>query len=444
MHPNPFRALEEPDNDERDHSTSTASYVPDQREFPVASVEASNEVKKTKMHRIQRKPQEARRRELHELKQTVKYIMSDEKPLRNDAETSSPPPPPVASDQERVSRRPGRKVRFAPRDDCDCCDGDHAEANKPQFIPLEWTEEERQQQQQHRGLEELIRARPKPVYKEENLEGVKMIPPVPVGAPRSVARPFLTLGEFVKQYGADVLDKKRTPAKAGSSADSPLAADEPGGADYKHDDNPRVGTGETHQSAKDEDLDLLGSRDGVYTFKNVFGSASIATPSGMEIDASQLFILREKRGALNPVGEPQWEKLTLTVDSGASDTVVPPSVCPAAKLLTTGEKFGIEYEIADGSTVENMGEKHCLMKSQEKGDDAGWEMKFQVVDVSKALLSVHKVCEQGHAVLFTNAPSGSAILVNGDSKSRIPIRHTGGTYELDVWVKPGQGFGRPR
>ena len=59
------------------------------------------------------------------------------------------------------------------------------------------------------------------------------------------------------------------------------------------------------------------------------------------------------------------------------------------------------------------------MKIQEGETDANMEMKFQVVDVSKALLSVHRVCEQGHAVLFTNQPGGSAILVGGDVRNRI-------------------------
>ena len=83
-------------------------------------------------------------------------------------------------------------------------------------------------------------------------------------------------------------------------------------------------------------------------------------------------------------------------------------------------------------------------KTKEGEAEASMEMKFQVVDVSKALLSVHRVCEQGHDVLFTQRPEGSAILVGGDPNARIPIRHSGGTYELDVWVKPGQGFGRQR
>ena len=83
-----------------------------------------------------------------------------------------------------------------------------------------------------------------------------------------------------------------------------------------------------------------------------FGTAAkIITKDGREVDDGDLFFMKEKRGVLSAVGEPDWEKVTLTVDSGASDTVVPPTVCRAAKLVK-GDKFGIEYEIADGETIE--------------------------------------------------------------------------------------------
>ena len=157
-----------------------------------------------------------------------------------------------------------------------------------------------------------------------------------------------------------------------------------------------------------------------------------------------MFFLAEKKGVLNAIS-PAWEKLTLAVDSGASDTVVPPSVCSSVPLVR-GAKFGIEYEIADGNTVENLGERLCLMKTSENAttDADAFEMQFQVVDVSKALMSVHRVCYQGHDVFFSNGTRGSAILVGGDVRNRIPLRHVGGTYELDVWVKPNPDFTRQR
>ena len=80
------------------------------------------------------------------------------------------------------------------------------------------------------------------------------------------------------------------------------------------------------------------------------------------------------------------------------------------------------------------------MKTKEDEAEARMEFNRQVVDVSDALLSVHQVCEQGHDVLFTKRPDGSAILVGGFFNARIPIRHSRGTYELDVWVKPAKAF----
>ena len=72
------------------------------------------------------------------------------------------------------------------------------------------------------------------------------------------------------------------------------------------------------------------------------------------------------------------------------------------------------------------------------------EMQFQVVDVSKALMSVHRVCEQGHDVLFSNRNRGSAIVTGGDVRNKIPHRHVGATYQVDVWVKPNPDFIRQR
>ena len=74
-------------------------------------------------------------------------------------------------------------------------------------------------------------------------------------------------------------------------------------------------------------------------------------------------------------------------------------------------------------------------------DTSAMEMTFQVVDVSKALLSVAKICKQGHACLFEKHRGG--ILIDGDPSNRIEFRMNGDTYELDVWVRPDEGFVRP-
>lgn len=65
------------------------------------------------------------------------------------------------------------------------------------------------------------------------------------------------------------------------------------------------------------------------------------------------------------------------------------------------------------------------------------EINFQVVqDVQKLLLAVSAIVRQGHAVIFSEKPH--ILLSSGES---IPLRHTHGTYELDIWVKK-PGFAR--
>ena len=159
--------------------------------------------------------------------------------------------------------------------------------------------------------------------------------------------------------------------------------------------------------------------------------------SALLMPALKMFLERGEALMSAQIG---WEKLTLLVDSGASDTVVPLDVCTAAPIHKTG-KVGVEYEIANGGYLENLGERRCVLKtSMDQPDSAAMMMSFQVVDVSKALLSVAKVCEQGHAVIFEK--TRGAILVGGDPTKRIEFRKVGNTYELDVWVKPGEGFVR--
>ena len=66
---------------------------------------------------------------------------------------------------------------------------------------------------------------------------------------------------------------------------------------------------------------------GLFRPSDLFGNTStIITANGREVNSRDLFFMKEQRGILSAVGEVEWEKVRLTVDSGASDTVVPSSV----------------------------------------------------------------------------------------------------------------------
>jgi len=150
-------------------------------------------------------------------------------------------------------------------------------------------------------------------------------------------------------------------------------------------------------------------------------------------------VLRERSPQLSAINNGGWEKITLIVGSGASDTVMPPKVCRAAEIRHTS-KVGTEYQVVDGAVARKFGEKLCEMKINE-GDSADLEIALQVVDkVNKALLSVHRMCMQDHDVVFSET-KGNYILLNGSTDDVIPLRTVGGTYEIDVRIGPGGGGG---
>ena len=132
---------------------------------------------------------------------------------------------------------------------------------------------------------------------------------------------------------------------------------------------------------------------------------------------------------------PEWETVTFTVDSGVSDTVVPPSVVKNSPLLSSN-KVGIEYEVANGGVLVNLGEKRCEMRTSE-GSQNSMFMSFQVVEVHKPLLAVSKLIEFGHTVTM-NMADPHILLSTGE---KVPMRCSGGTYEVDVWIR-NPGFTR--
>jgi hypothetical protein len=164
-------------------------------------------------------------------------------------------------------------------------------------------------------------------------------------------------------------------------------------------------------------------------------TASLPEPARME----STNVLRERSPQLSAINNGGWEKIMLIVDSGASDTVMPPKMCRAAEIRHSS-RVGTEYEVAGGGVAKHLGEKLCEMKINDT-DTVGLEIAFQVVDkVNKALLSVHRVCMQGHDVVFSET-NGKYILLNRSTDDVIPLSTVAGTYEIDVWIRPCGGGG---
>ena len=93
------------------------------------------------------------------------------------------------------------------------------------------------------------------------------------------------------------------------------------------------------------------------------------------------------------------------VDSGATETVITEQMLSAIKLHEgTQSRRGVTYEVANGVTIPNLGEKKFIAHTQ-GGQKRG--ITAQVCEVNKALLSVTKLVQQGNRLVF--ADNGSYI-----------------------------------
>ena len=97
------------------------------------------------------------------------------------------------------------------------------------------------------------------------------------------------------------------------------------------------------------------------------------------------------------VNHAKGERLSITIDSGAAESIMPQGKC-ADYPLSAGMWTGSEYGTADGGVIRNLGERLLVMDVQ-NGATRG--MQFQVGDkATKALGAVSRIADKGNRVVF--------------------------------------------
>ncbi len=131
----------------------------------------------------------------------------------------------------------------------------------------------------------------------------------------------------------------------------------------------------------------------------------------------------------------KWEELVAIIDSGATVPVFHPKVGKAYELEESeASKAGVEYEIASGDTLANLGQKRLAVLTAE-GTVRGYQS--QCADVSKSLQSVRACLESGHAVCFGLGPNGlDKPLINRHSGEVNRIEDDGVNYLQRLKIIP--------
>jgi hypothetical protein len=153
-----------------------------------------------------------------------------------------------------------------------------------------------------------------------------------------------------------------------------------------------------------------------------------------------------RRSGISAVQKPdEWVLIDFTVDSGACVTVMPSGLCSGIPILDNDlSKNGVEYEVANGESIANLGERRCQVMTV--GSMAPKRIVFQVADVRKPLLSITACSDMGYDC-YLGKEGGS--LRNRVTGEVIPLERRGSLYSLRMWARQDPGvnsnssFARP-
>ena len=147
-----------------------------------------------------------------------------------------------------------------------------------------------------------------------------------------------------------------------------------------------------------------------------------------------------KRGALSLLEiasiDNKEQDLWFTVDSGASENVISPGCAPSVRTRpSAGSREGVCYVTANGMVMQNYGEKDLRVLTEE-GHKC--RLTMQVTDVSKPLMSVSRICDAGHKVVFE---SGGGYIEHVESGQVTRFQRVDNVYRLKTRLSDA-GFAR--
>ena len=133
---------------------------------------------------------------------------------------------------------------------------------------------------------------------------------------------------------------------------------------------------------------------------------------------------------LAQAGSKASERLDLTVDSGAAVHALPRE---AAKDYPTEKGPDKSYTAASGHQVPVLGKRVPVLQFQ---DSTKGVVEFEVMDVSKALLSVSRALKSGYQVVFDSEENGGSYMIHKEKGHWYRLHERNGVYVMPTWARP--------
>ena len=124
-----------------------------------------------------------------------------------------------------------------------------------------------------------------------------------------------------------------------------------------------------------------------------------------------------------------WERISIKVDSGAVDTVMPPSVgCHFGLTETAASRNGPGFTAANGSAIEHYGQRSLKGQTDQFKPVS---LVAQVAGVKTPLASVSQMLRAGNRVHFE---TGNCYIQHVATGAKTKVIERNGAYEVGMWV----------
>ena len=124
-----------------------------------------------------------------------------------------------------------------------------------------------------------------------------------------------------------------------------------------------------------------------------------------------------------------WERVPVTVDSGAYDSIMPRWLAQGVPInQTEASRQGLSYRAANGTRIKNEGERKLIGYT---GEGNFVDMGMQVGEVTKALGSARAMMRAGNRVVLD---SDGSYVYNKGSGVKTKIEDRNGSFQFDIWV----------
>ena len=122
----------------------------------------------------------------------------------------------------------------------------------------------------------------------------------------------------------------------------------------------------------------------------------------------------------------EWVEIDILAHTEAFDTVIPQKLCPGIPIRPSLQSLrGTEFEVADGRSIPNLGERLCLPRTENASQPR--RIHMQVADVHKALLSLSRCANMGFDGRFGRSMGA---LIDGETGEVVPLQRKGNLYVL--------------